>query len=126
MPRGGRGCARREIDEAPGVERLARRRPWVVAARRQVAQRLDSVRAAGRSSSWNTLEAALSCPASADDARGGVDVPKRTWQPKKRRRLRVHGFLSRMSDRWGRAVLKARRLKGRRQLTVSDQKFTKG
>jgi large subunit ribosomal protein L34 len=53
-------------------------------------------------------------------------VPKRTWQPKKRRRLRVHGFMSRMSDRWGRAVLKARRLKGRRQLTVSDQKFTKG
>jgi len=53
-------------------------------------------------------------------------VPKRTWQPKKRRRLRVHGFMARMADRWGRAVLKARRLKGRRVLTVSDTKHRKG
>jgi large subunit ribosomal protein L34 len=52
-------------------------------------------------------------------------VPKRTWQPKKRRRVRVHGFMKRMSDRWGRAVLKARRLKGRHALTVSDTKFRK-
>jgi large subunit ribosomal protein L34 len=53
-------------------------------------------------------------------------VPKRTWQPKKRRRLRVHGFRARMSDRWGRAVIKARRRKGRRVLTVSDTHFRKG
>lgn len=52
-------------------------------------------------------------------------MPKRTWQPKKRRRLRVHGFMARMSDRWGRAVVKARRLKGRKSLTVSDQKHHK-
>ena len=50
---------------------------------------------------------------------------KRTWQPKKRRRVRVHGFMTRMSDRWGRQVIKNRRLKGRKALTVSDAKHAK-
>jgi large subunit ribosomal protein L34 len=45
-------------------------------------------------------------------------MPKRTWQPKKRRRLRVHGFRRRMLSRGGRAVLRARRAKGRHQLSV--------
>ncbi len=45
-------------------------------------------------------------------------MPKRTYQPKKRRRLRVHGFRQRMRTRGGRAVLKARRVKGRHKLSV--------
>jgi large subunit ribosomal protein L34 len=45
-------------------------------------------------------------------------MPKRTFQPKKRRRQRVHGFRQRMTTRSGRAVLKSRRAKGRHQLAV--------
>ncbi|SEH11087.1 50S ribosomal protein L34 [Thermoleophilum album] len=41
---------------------------------------------------------------------------KRTYQPKKRRRARTHGFLKRSMTRQGRAVLKRRRRKGRRRL----------
>ncbi len=52
-------------------------------------------------------------------------MPKRTYQPKIRRRLRVHGFRKRMSSRGGRGVIKSRRTKGRHALTVAMNNHVK-
>ena len=43
---------------------------------------------------------------------------KRTYQPKKRQRSREHGFRKRMRTKSGRAIIKARRQKGRKKLTA--------
>ena len=43
---------------------------------------------------------------------------KRTFQPNNRRRARVHGFRTRMRTRAGRAIVSARRRKGRAKLTA--------
>lgn len=46
------------------------------------------------------------------------DMPKRTFQPHKRSRAKVHGFRARMSSRAGRLVLKRRRNKQRAKIAI--------
>jgi large subunit ribosomal protein L34 len=49
---------------------------------------------------------------------GESTVSKRTFQPNNRRRAKTHGFRLRMRTRAGRAIISARRRKGRAQLSA--------
>jgi large subunit ribosomal protein L34 len=48
-------------------------------------------------------------------------MPKRTHQPKTRKRAKTHGFRARMASKTGRKVLKGRRIKGRKALAPSTK-----
>ncbi len=47
---------------------------------------------------------------------------KRTYQPKKAKRNRTHGFRRRMKSPGGRGVVRSRRAKGRKRLAPSAPK----
>jgi large subunit ribosomal protein L34 len=52
------------------------------------------------------------------NSHGATPVSKRTFQPNNRRRAKTHGFRLRMRTRAGRAILSARRRKGRGELSA--------
>jgi large subunit ribosomal protein L34 len=53
-----------------------------------------------------------------DRHRWSLTVSKRTFQPNNRRRAKTHGFRLRMRTRAGRAIITARRRKGREKLSA--------
>jgi large subunit ribosomal protein L34 len=60
----------------------------------------------------------LSFESSRPEATRSSTVSKRTFQPNNRRRAKTHGFRLRMRTRAGRAIVNARRAKGRRELSA--------
>jgi len=49
-------------------------------------------------------------------------MPKRTYQPKRRKRVKTHGYRARAKTNTGRAILKRRKTKKRTKLSVSQER----
>jgi ribosomal protein L34, bacterial type len=70
------------------------------------------------STSRRILKPWCSIPGAHHQNLGDFVMTKRTFQPNTRRRAKVHGFRARMRTRAGRAILAARRRKGRNELSA--------